>query len=64
MMVDLLEVVGEDHTALVGDAVLLAVHGEPVQVLPAPAEGDLEDLVQTGDGDRVGDLQLTPDQRG
>lgn len=61
---DLMGVVVEDHAALVVDAVLLATHGEPVQVLPAPVEGDLEDLVQTGDGDRAGDLHLTPDQRG
>jgi hypothetical protein len=60
---DLMGVVVEDQAARVADAVLLAAHGEPVQVLPAPAEGDLEDLVQTGDSDRVGDLHLTPDQR-
>jgi Phage integrase family len=60
---DLMGVVVEDHAALVADAVLLAVHSETVQVLTAPAEGDLQDLMQTSDSDRVGDLHLTPDQR-
>jgi hypothetical protein len=53
---DLMGVVVEDHAALVADAVLLAAHSEPVQVLAAPAEGDPQDLAQTGDGDRAGDF--------
>jgi hypothetical protein len=47
--VDLMWIVPEPETARVGDAVFTAVDDEAVQVLVAPAEGELEGGVQVGD---------------
>jgi hypothetical protein len=44
-------------------AVLDSVDDEPVQALVTPAEGELQDQVQLGDGGVLGDQQPTPDQR-
>src|SRR5712692_6907635 len=46
---DLIRVVPEPETARVGNAVLTAVDDEAVQVLVAPAEGELEGGVEVGD---------------
>lgn len=60
---DLVGVVGEAGPAEVSDAVVLAVNDELVEVGIAPAEGDLDDGVQLGDGRRIAHQQAVPDQR-
>ncbi len=55
--------VGEAGTAAVGDAVGLAIDEELVEVVIAPAEGELDDGGQFGDGRRVAHEQPTPDHR-
>jgi hypothetical protein len=58
-----MQIVPEPETARVGDAVFTAVHDEAVQVLVAPAEGELEGGVQVGDRAVAVDLEPAPDQR-
>jgi hypothetical protein len=61
--VDLICVVTEPETARVGDATLPAVDDEAVQVLVAPAEGELEGGVEVGDAAVAADQEAAPDQR-
>jgi hypothetical protein len=59
---DLMRVVAEPQTARVGHAVFPAVDDEAVQVLVAPAQGDLEGGVEVGEAAVASDQQLAPDQ--
>src|SRR5215813_5511676 len=47
----------------IGVAVALAVDDEAVHMGVGPAEGDLDDGVQLGDGCRITHQQVAPDQR-
>src|SRR5207253_650371 len=59
---DLIGIVGKADPAKIGDAVGLAVDDELMEMRVVPAEGDLDDGVQLGDGRRLGDQQAAPDQ--
>jgi hypothetical protein len=55
-------IITEAEPAEVADAVLAAVTDETVQVLVAPAQGDLQRGMQVGDGAVAADEQTAPDQ--
>jgi hypothetical protein len=59
----LIWIVGKGDPAKVGDAVVLAVSDELMEMRVAPAKGDLDGGVQLGDGCVIGDQQAAPDQR-
>jgi hypothetical protein len=58
----LIRVVAEPQTARVGHAVLPAVDDEAVQVLVAPAQGELEGGVEIDDAAVAADKEPAPDQ--
>jgi hypothetical protein len=59
----LIGIVGKADPGKIGDAVVLAVDDELMEMRVAPAEGDLDDGMQLGDSRRIGEQQAAPDQR-
>jgi hypothetical protein len=56
-------IVGKADAARLGDAVVLAVDHKAVQVGVGPVEGNLEDVVEVGDGGIAANEQPAPDRR-
>lgn len=55
-------VILEAGTSQVGDSAILAMDAKAMQVLAAPGEGHLADLVELGGAGVATDQQATPDQ--
>src|SRR6266498_3672712 len=60
---NLIGIVGKADPAKIGDAVVLAVDDELMEMRVGPAEGDLDDGMQLDDCCSIGHQQAAPDQR-
>ncbi len=59
---DLAWIVGKADASIAVDAIRLAMNAELMQMQVLPAHGDLQHIVQLGDGCVTGDEQAPPDQ--
>src|SRR5262249_9891725 len=59
--VDLACILGEPRPARSADAVIPAVDAEAMEMGVAPAEGDLDDVMELGDGTAAADQDSPPD---
>ena len=62
-MANAVGVIGESKAALVRNAVIFAVDVETIQVGIAPTHGDLNGVMEVGDGVLAPQEQPTPDHR-
>jgi hypothetical protein len=60
---NLLWVIGKANATLIGDAVLLTVDNESVQMAVRPPHDQLKDMVKISNGGLSADEETTPDER-
>jgi len=60
---NLLRVVSKADTPWLGDTIGLAIDHESVEMAVGPAEGDLQHVMEVGDGSLAADEQPAPDRR-
>jgi hypothetical protein len=53
----------EADAAQISDAVVLAMNAEPMQMFPAPVQGNLNVWMELSDGGLTGDQPAPPDHR-